>query len=145
MKKLFGYVSISKYGVFQALKCIEGQRHWNNLKLGAHLVLTIIRPTVKKSSQCSSILRKFLVFLGLFLKNGPKMTKNHSKIHPNVGLSWLCHRWSYNCEDQRDTNFQIVSITLIFLPIMRFFLKKMPFLLMKTWPFFSSYFCYLHI
>ena len=44
------------------------------------------------------------------------------------------HYTSYKCEDQMDTNFQVIPVTLIFWCIIRFFcFQKTPFLEIKPW------------
>ena len=52
-------------------------------------------------------------------------------------MSWFFHHWSYNYEDQIDTNSPVVPSTLIFWRIMRFCSQKTHCYL---WHFFSFFF-----
>ena len=75
-----------------------------------------IRPMVKKSAQSELWFNfnwVFRHFWAIFWKSSQKRRKNFVKVEPHLQLCWFFHLWSYNCEDQMNTNFQANQLTLI--------------------------------
>ena len=66
----------------------------------------------------------FANFWAIYQKKAKKMGKHICKNLTGCPMELNFYRWSYYCEDQMDTIFQVIPLTLLFWRIMRFCFKK---------------------